>query len=124
MEPQIVPPFCARSEVTRLAVRDPVSIGTRRYVFLHKSNVDARRSNAHCLPPLAVRLLSSEGIGRTEVALPKGVDADSQEGIEALNTLSIANAPTDVRDCFHRFRVPHPLSKFFASGQSQWMSCQ
>ena len=46
---------------------------------------------------------------------PKGVDVDSEEGIEALNNFSIAIATTDVRDCFQRFRLPRSLSKFFFS---------
>ena len=75
--------------------------------------MDARRSNAHCLAPPGVRLLSCEGFGRIEVALSKGVDLDSEEGIEALNKFSIAVATTDVRDCFRRFRMPHSLGKFF-----------
>ena len=48
-----------------------------------------------------MRLLSSKGF-----ALPEGVDVESEEGIEALNKLSIAIATTDVRDSFHRFRMP------------------
>ena len=59
-EPEIVPLLCARSEVTRHAVRDPVSIRARRYVFVHKSN-------------------GALGFGRNQVALPKRVDVDSEE---------------------------------------------
>ena len=43
----------------------------------------------------------------------EGVDVESEERIEALNKLSIAIATTDVRDCFHRFRMSLSLSKFF-----------
>ena len=42
--------------------------------------LDARRSNAHLLPPPGVRLLSSDGFGRIEIALPEGVNVDSGEG--------------------------------------------
>ena len=84
--------------------------------FVHKSNgglrliLDARRLNAHFLPPLGVRLLSSEVFGRIEIDLPEGVDVDSEAGVELLNEFSIAIAPTDVPNCFHWFRVPLSLS--------------
>ena len=87
--------------------------------FVYKSNggfrliLDARRSNAHLRPPPGVRLLSSEGFGRIEIALPEGVDVESEEGIEVLNKVTIAIATTDVPDCFHRFRIRLSLSKFF-----------
>ena len=58
-------------------------------------------------------MLSSQEFGRIEVALPEGVDVESEEGIDALNNFSIAIATTDVRDCFHRFRMPHSSRQFF-----------
>ena len=51
--------------------------------------LDVRRSNAHSLLPHCVQLLSSEGIERIEIAVPEGVDVESEEVIEALNTFSI-----------------------------------
>ena len=45
----------------------------------------ARRSNAHFKPLPGVQLLSGEGFGRIEVALPEGVVVESEEGIEALS---------------------------------------
>ena len=75
--------------------------------------LDARRSNAHFLPSPGVRLLSSEGFGRIEIALLGGVNMNSEAGAELLNEFSIAIATTDVRDCFHRFRMPLSLSRFF-----------
>ena len=47
-----------------------------------------------------------------EVALRERVDVESEEGIEALNKFSFAIATTDVRDCFHRFRMPLSLGEF------------
>ena len=41
-----------------------------------------------------------------EIALTEGVDVES-------NKFSISIATTDVRDCFHRFRMPLSLSGFF-----------
>ena len=67
----------------------------------------------HILLPLGVRLLSSEGFGRIQLALPEGVDVDSEAEVELLHEFSIAIATTDVRDCFHRFRMPLSLSSFF-----------
>ena len=86
--------------------------------------LDARRSNAHFLSPPGVRLLSSEGFGRVEVALPEGVDVESEGGTEALNKFSIAIATTGVRVCFHRFRMPPSLSNFSASDGSLRMCYQ
>ena len=63
--------------------------------------------------PHGTRLLSSEGFGRIEIALPEGVDVESEEGIETLNKFSIVIATTDVRDFFHRFGMPLSLIKFF-----------
>ena len=63
-----------------------------------------------------MRLLSSDGFGRIEIALPEGVDVDSEEGIEALNKLSIAIATTEILECFHRFHMPLSLSKFCCLG--------
>ena len=74
--------------------------------------MDVRRSNAHFLPLPGVRLLSSEGFGRIGIALPEDVDVDYESGAELLNEFSIAIATTDVRDCFHRFRMPLSLSSF------------
>ena len=87
--------------------------------------LDARRSNVHSLPPPGVRLLSSEGFGRIEIALPEGVNVDSEAAVELLNELSIAIATRDVRDCFHRFRMRVSLSRFYhVSWQFLHMSFQ
>ena len=71
--------------------------------------LDARRSNANCLSPPGGRLLSCEGFGRIEVAVPEGVDVKSEEGIEALNRFSIAIVMT----CVTVSRMTLSLSKFF-----------
>ena len=98
------------------------------FYFVHKSKgglrlvLDARRSNANFLHPPGVRLLSSEGFGRIEIALPDGVDVDSEAAVELRNTFSIAIAKTDVRDCFHRFRMLLSLSRFLLS-QSSSRTC-
>ena len=63
--------------------------------------------------PLGVRLQSSEGFGRIEIALLEGVNVNSEAGTKFLNEFSIAIATTDVRDCSHRFRMPVSLSRFF-----------
>ena len=86
---------------------------------MHKSSggllliVDARRAKAHFVPPPGVRLLSSEGFGRIEIALPEGVDVESQGEIEAPNKFPIAIATTELRDCFHSFRMPLPSEWVF-----------
>ena len=87
--------------------------------------LDARRSNDHFLPPPGVRLLSSEGFGRIEIAWLEGVDVDPEAAVELLNEHSIAIATRDVRDCFHRFRMRLSLSRFFhVSRQFLHMSFQ
>ena len=71
--------------------------------------LDVRRWNAQFLaPPPGVRLLSSEGFGRIEVALPENVKVKSEMGRNQLDEFAIAISTTDVRDCFE---VPaHVLS--------------
>ena len=47
------------------------------------------------VPPPSVRLLSSEEFGRIEIALPGGVDVESEEGIENVSDVF-------TRDCHNR----------------------
>ena len=71
---------------------------------------DARLANQHFKVPPSVSLLSSEGFGRIEVVLSEKAQSrlDDDEAIEAFMGIS------DVRDCFHRMRVPVWLSRYFA----------
>ena len=78
----------------------------------------------HFLLPPGVRLLSSERFGRIQLALPEGVDVDSEAEVELLHEFSIAIATTDVRDCFHRFRILSLSSFFFVSEQYRHMCYQ
>eukprot|EP00438_Fugacium_kawagutii_P016537 Skav227298 [mRNA] locus=scaffold2645:95140:99516:- [translate_table: standard] len=71
---------------------------------------DARRANACFHDPPGVNLMTGEGIGRIEVEL-EGATWMTEEVADAL---SIFVGLSDVRDCFHRMRVPRWLSKFFA----------
>ena len=70
--------------------------------------LDARRSNVHSLPPPCVRLLSSEGFGRIEIALPEGVNVDSEASVELLNEFSIAIVQQTCVTVSTHFECPCP----------------
>ena len=54
--------------------------------------------------------MTGEGLGRIEVVCDDTVFANSA----ALEALSVFIGLSDVRDCFHRMRVPIWLSRYFA----------
>ena len=85
--------------------------------FVYKSNrtklrliADARRSNAYFKEAPGVSLMTGEGMGRTEVQLEDNLwwNDDLAKGFSSFIGLS------DVKDCFHRMRVPQWLSRYFA----------
>ena len=71
---------------------------------------DARMSNQHFVDPPGVSLLSGEGFGRIEVKLEDATWFDEIIG----DSLSIHVGLSDVKDCFHRMRVPSWLARYFA----------
>ena len=76
--------------------------------------VDARRANARFRQPPGCRLLSSEGFAACEVDLgdTAGMDEDEVERLLSLTQVFVGEA--DVKDCFHRMRVPLWMSRYFA----------
>lgn len=75
--------------------------------------VDARRSNARFKPPPWVDLLSSEGLGRVAVELDEDFLSRPEER-QSFRGARIAIGSADVRDCFHRMKVPSCMSEYFA----------
>ena len=71
---------------------------------------DARVANRHFVDPPGVSLLSGEGFGRIEVKLEDATWFDEMIG----DRLSIHVGLSDVKDCFHRMRVPAWLARYFA----------
>ena len=114
---RILPLLRAGCALTRHADRHRLSAGTSWYVFFVRKSrrrlrliLHVRRWNAQFLaPPPGVRLLSSEGFGRIEVALPANVKVKSEMGRNQLDEFAIAISTTDVRDCFHRFLMSRSL---------------
>lgn len=84
--------------------------------FVWKSNrtklrliTDARRSNQLFRDAPGVGLMTGEGFGRIEVELDDSVACDTS----AMNALEFYVGLSDVKDCFHRLRVPMWLSRYF-----------
>lgn len=71
---------------------------------------DARRSNACFRDPPGVSLMTGEGLGRIEVVFEDATWTTH----EMVDSVSTYIGLSDVRDCFHRMRVPGWLSRFFA----------
>ena len=71
---------------------------------------DARLSNSLFKEPPGVCLMTGEGLGRIEVTL----DDLTWPSPEAVEAISIHVGLSDVKDCFHRMRVPTWLSRYFA----------
>ena len=71
---------------------------------------DARLSNLKFKAAPGVSLMSSESFGRIEVAFENGVFADPEEIDRLVTYLGLS----DVKDCFHRMRVPMWLARYFA----------
>ena len=75
--------------------------------------VDARRANQHFRAPPGVSLVSSEGLGKIEVELPEYVDVDTLFGQALLHDTQVYLGAADVKDCFHRMRMPPWLRRYF-----------
>ena len=71
---------------------------------------DARAPNRMFRDPPGVSLMTGEGLGRFEVECEDTVFAS----YEAMSALSVFVGLSDVRDCFHRMRVPAWLARYFA----------
>lgn len=71
---------------------------------------DARRANALFADPPGVSLMTGEGLGKVEVVFDDTFWAD----ISSESAWKIFVGLSDVRDCFHRMRVPGWLARFFA----------
>ena len=100
--------FCARYEMPRYVVGDCLSAGTRWYVFC----AQVQRWAAPDIGWQTIkRMFSAPSCCATAVI--EGVNVNSEAGAELLSEFSIAIAPSDVRDCFHRFRMSLSLSGFF-----------
>ena len=72
--------------------------------------IDARKANQMFREPPGVSLMTGEGIGRIEVELDDEVWATPS----AMDAVTTFVGLSDVRDCFHRMRVPGWLSRYFA----------
>ncbi len=84
--------------------------------FVYKSNrtklrmiTDARRSNQLFRDPPPVSLMTAEGFGRFELSLQHELFGDSQ----VHSAFEVFLGLSDVRDCFHRMRVPHWMARYF-----------
>jgi hypothetical protein len=71
---------------------------------------DARQSNSCFYDPPGVNLMTGEGLGKIEVVFDEGVMPNH----EMLDALTVFIGLSDVRDCFHRMRVPSWLARYFA----------
>ena len=88
--------------------------------FVEKDNgkrlrliLDARPANELFVAPPGVSLLSAEGLSRIEFELPEDVDPRGPEAQELLKGMGLHIGLADVKDCFHRMRLPRWLSDFF-----------
>ena len=79
-----------------------------------RMTIDGRRANRMFKTPPEVDLCTAEGLGRTEVSLPKGVTPWSQEGKAFLNNFGLCLGLADAGNCFHRCKQPFWLSEHFA----------
>ncbi len=71
---------------------------------------DARKANKMFREPPGVTLMTGEGIGRIEIE----VDGDVWASHDAMEAVTTFIGLSDVKDCFHRMRVPNWLSRYFA----------
>ncbi len=71
---------------------------------------DARRANALFVDPPGVSLMTGEGLGKVEVVFDDTFWAD----LSSESAWKIFVGLSDVRDCFHRMRVPKWLARYFA----------
>ena len=84
--------------------------------FVYKSNrtklrmiTDARRSNQLFRDPPSVSLMTAEGFGRFELSIQDELFGDNQ----VQSAFEVFLGLSDVRDCFHRMRVPHWMARYF-----------
>ncbi|CAK0815512.1 unnamed protein product, partial [Prorocentrum cordatum] len=75
--------------------------------------VDARRANEVFADPPAVDLLTAEGFGRGEAALPAGMAPRSPEAVEYLSKLRLVVGTSDVANCFHCLKLGPEMSAHF-----------
>ena len=80
--------------------------------------LDCRRINRLFVNPPGVELCSSEALARLEIQLPDNVLPGSPEAGEALRQVRVALGLADVKDCFHRYKVPLRLARFFGVGRA------
>ena len=78
--------------------------------------LDCRRPNRCFAAPPGVELVSAEGSARIEVEVddaecPEGSSWEAEE--KWLSALRVTLGVADVRDCFHRLRLPSELSRWF-----------
>ena len=71
---------------------------------------DARPANRLFNDPPGVSLMTGEGLGRIELACDDEIFSD----VAALEALDVFVGLSDVKDCFHRMRVPKWLAQYFA----------
>ena len=71
---------------------------------------DARLSNRMFKPAPGVHLMTSESFGRFEVSFEDSVYSSPEAIREVITFLGLS----DVKDCFHRLRVPMWLARYFA----------
>ena len=63
--------------------------------------------------PPSVRLCTAEGFSRIEVEIPADLTPGSEAYEEYFRERGLHFGLADVKDCFHRMRQPHWLSKYF-----------
>ena len=76
--------------------------------------VDARRANARFRTPPGVDLMSSESMARMEVEFTEEQLGSRAAYCAAVEEARLYVGTADVKDCFHRMRIPGWLSEFFA----------
>eukprot|EP00435_Cladocopium_sp_Y103_P029361 s335_g7.t1 len=89
--------------------------------FVYKSDrkkirmiLDSRRANQMFRAPPGVELCSAEGFSRLEVVVPESHHPGSPEFAKDLEGFGLYFGLSDIKDCFHRLRIPSWLSKYFA----------
>ena len=75
--------------------------------------LDARKSNRWFKEPPPVKLCSSESLGGIEVELPEEAILDPALGRQMLEEYSLYLGVADIKDCFHRLRMPEWMSPYF-----------
>ncbi|CAK0865318.1 unnamed protein product [Prorocentrum cordatum] len=75
--------------------------------------LDARPGNLLFESPPGVALLNAEGLSRVEIALPEDLGPWSEGARRLLCGYSLHLGLADVKDCFHRLRLPGWLSEYF-----------